>query len=116
VVDDGKLAQDPVSFGGDLQEYFPPVGGVAAPFEEIQLGHPVRKFHDAVMSELQLPGQRADGRRAIRGKSLDGQEHLVLLGLKSGRARGLFAEDQETADQVAEAGQSPIVAEAGPGA
>lgn len=47
------------------------------------------------MLQLELPSQGADARQSVRRQPLDRQKQLVLLGLKAGLARSLFAEYQE---------------------
>ena len=86
----------PVEAGGHPPEQSPP-------------GEPVHQPHGAVMAQLQPLRELADGSLVAPGKTLDGQQRLVLLRGEPGAARGVLAEDQEAAQRMAQRGQQLVV-------
>lgn len=63
----------------------------------------------AVMGNLQALGQFADGNPVAAGKSLDGEQRLVLLRRQAGGVGGVFTETQELPQGVAETGQRLVL-------
>jgi hypothetical protein len=108
-MDDGEFSKDPLALRGDADPDLAVVRGVAASDREAQPGEPVGQLDDAVVAELELPGEGADGRGRPFREALDGQEELVLLGLEARLPRGLLAEREEPPDQVPEPRQGAIV-------
>jgi len=101
--------QDRLALGGDLEEDFPVVEPVTDAPEDAEAHHPIDQADDRMVLELELPGQRSDRGEAVRRQALDAEEELMLLRLQSLGARGVFAEDQEPADEMTEARQRRVV-------
>ena len=95
----GESLQQAVAVRRHLDQDLPAVGQVAAPPDHALPLEASRQLDDAVVAELELPGQSADRGRSI-GEPLHGQEQLVLLGLQALFAGGALTEDQEAADQM----------------
>jgi hypothetical protein len=104
-----QLAEDRLPFRRDLDQHLALVELVPEPPQDPGGHHPVDESDDGVMAELELPGEGADRGNGVLRESLDGQEQLVLLGLKPLRARGRLAERQEPPEEVAELRQRPVV-------
>jgi hypothetical protein len=108
-VRDGQASEQRVPGGGDFDQDFPMIKDVAITAHQAEGGEPVDELDDGVMFELELPGEGADRRKAVGGQPLDRKKELVLLGLEPGLPRGLFAEDQEAAEEMAKIGQILII-------
>jgi hypothetical protein len=108
-MDYGEFSKDPLPLRGDADPDFALVVGVAAADREAQPDEPVRELHDAVVAELELPGEGADSRGRPFREAPDGQEELVLLGLQARPPSGLLAEREEPPDQVPEPRQGAVV-------
>ena len=85
------------------------VKGVPIAADHSEGGQAVDELDDRVVLELELPGERADGREAVRRKPLDGEQQLVLLGLEPRLAGRLLAEGEEAPEEVAEMGQVLVI-------
>jgi hypothetical protein len=66
---------------------------------------PIHETNRTVGAHAQLHGQLAYADRVAAGKTLDGEEGLVLLGRKPGGARGRGAKLQKTPQGMAEGRQ-----------
>jgi hypothetical protein len=107
-MDHGECPQDALAQGRDLEQNFAKVLGVPVAPDHPALGQPVGELDDAVMLELELPGQRADRGETAGAEAFEGKKKLVLLGPKPRLPGGLFAEDQKPSEEVAEGGQGLI--------
>jgi hypothetical protein len=98
----GQFSEDAPPLGGDLEQDFATVLHATVAPDHPAFHQPVRQFDHAVMFELEPPGQLADGGVPVRREAFEGKEELVLLGPESRLPRGLFAEDDKAADEMAE--------------
>lgn len=105
----GKGSQESLAFGQKRDEYLAPV--LLGPASSDQTGalQAIDQLDGAVMLQLHLLRESANSGAQVRWKSLDGKEKLVLLGLKSGIARGHFAEMQEAPDLISKLSQGAII-------
>ncbi len=87
----------------------PVIFRTAGPFGQTPFLQTVEQFHRAVVLDLKALSDIADGRDASLRKTLQSQQQLVVLRLKAGRPRRLFAEMQESPDLMAELRQSSIL-------
>lgn len=72
-------------------------------------GEAVGEADAAVVLDLQAFGEFADGDMVATGKTLDGEEGLVLLGGEAGGVGGILAEAEEFPQGVAELRQALIM-------
>ena len=110
VMDQGQPPEHALSPGGNLHQDFTKIGGVRVAPHHPEPSQTIREFYDAVVFELELPGERSNGGMALLRKSLDGEQELMLLRPETRRAGGLLAEDDEPADQMAEGSEGPVFA------
>jgi hypothetical protein len=87
----------------------PPIAGVCFAPDEIVRGKAVSQSDRALVPDLQSFRQLADGHSIPGGKSLDGQQSLVLLGRETHGMRLLLAETQELSQTVTQRRQRFIV-------
>lgn len=68
----------------------------------------VDKFYGAVMAQAESFRKRPDRGTTSPRQPFNGQEYLVLLGFKSLRTSGFFAQVQKLADAIAKLGKLPV--------
>src|SRR4051812_2175691 len=92
------------------EQHLPAILTPRRPPDETLAGQPVDQAHRAVVAELEVPGEGADGRGPFRWKGLEGQQPLSLLRGQPRLPRRLRAEGEESPDEVAELREREVVA------
>jgi len=106
---DGQITQQLFSLGSQVDGDLPAVDSVTLPLHQPVGDGAVNQFHGAVVADLQPLCQCADAGLDPLGKSANGEQQLVLLGIDTGGAGGLLAEREELPDLVPKFGQGPII-------
>lgn len=102
-------AENAFALRQEANEYFTAVLFAAmAPYVSVTL-ETVDQLHRAVMPQLHPIGKGSDRGAEVRGKPFDGQQQLVLLGIKPCLAGSQLAEVQEASNLMAEFRQRAII-------
>jgi len=89
---------------GESEEDFAPVRGSDHADDSIAKDELVNNADRAVVADLQLLSEVADGELAFGGGSSDGQECLVLVRGEVLRVKQVFAEAKELSDLIPKSG------------
>jgi len=103
------LLEEFFASGEKLYENLAAVFSAGGAFD-IRMGfHAIDELHGAVVAERKAIGKGTNGGLLPGGKSANGKQQEILLGLQAGVADGGVAFLQETADQVAKLGEGAIL-------
>jgi hypothetical protein len=108
-MDHRELPEGPIALGGNLHPDLALVARVAVPADHPQKNETVYEFNHAMVLMLQLSGEGQDGRGDPIRETPNGEEELMLLGLKPGATCSPLAEHEEAPDQIANPGKRTIV-------
>jgi hypothetical protein len=103
-----QLTQHSFAGTGKPDVHLATVGTAARTFHQASLFQAVHQADHAVMAQQKAARQVPDGRLAVRAERHNGQQTLVLGGLKAERACRLLAEVEEAAELIAEFGESAV--------
>ena len=106
---EGKEWQERLSTCRKAYEHVPAVALASNSPDEAAGLHAIDELDGAVVLDLQTLRQDADGRVPTFPHAFEGEEKLVLLGLKARRTRSSFAEAHEPAKLIAKVGQRLIL-------
>jgi len=108
-VDESQLLEDSFAAMAELNEDLAAILGGRFTNDQLLHHQPINQSNRAVVAELQSFGQLAHGDPVARGKTLDGQQGLMLLRRNASRHGGSFAETEEPPERVAKRGQRFIL-------
>ena len=105
----GKRFEFSFAAGSQGQANLPAIGFIGQSPQVFFRHQPVHQPDGAVVQDLEAFRQFADMDVVAPGKTLDGQQGLMLLRRDAGRLGGLLAETQELPQRVAEFGQRFVI-------
>jgi hypothetical protein len=106
----GKMVELPLAVRRQTNSNLAVVLARAGTLHQSALCETVNEPYRAVMPHQEKVGEHPHGGGAGLIESLDGQEQLMLLRLKTFGVRGMIAEMEEAADMVAKGGKGLVVA------
>src|SRR5215469_11744903 len=109
-MDSRQVLELGVAFFGQANAYLSPIVHTPAnSLDQLALLQPVEQTHGAVMADQQVSCQTTNRWAVAASQGFDGQQHLVLVGLQSLGAGGVFAEVEESPNLEAEIAEGSII-------